>query len=245
MKHQYFGDETDYRKYGLLRCLAEAGFRIGIVWMLTPDDKRSDGRRIQYLHRPSVWRAYDPAVFDLLVRSVVGEPERNVSRLERAGLLPGARYHSALLGDEAGARRAYFTAAWNAVRGCDLLFIDPDNGIEVPSVPRGGRGSCRYLYWEEAETAWSLGASLLIFQHYRREARVAFTGRRGRELAEHLTDARVSLLSTKHVLFLLALQPAHLERGLAGVQLVTARWRGQVNSVPELPVEAEEAMTLL
>src|SRR5689334_17138573 len=45
MKHQYFGDVNDYRKYGLLRSIQkEAGLRVAVCWMLTPNDGRSDGK---------------------------------------------------------------------------------------------------------------------------------------------------------------------------------------------------------
>ncbi|MDO8501594.1 MAG: hypothetical protein Q7S20_07100 [Gemmatimonadaceae bacterium] len=50
MKHQYFGDVNDYRKYGLLRILQQAsGLRLGVCWMLTPDDTRTDGKFVAYL----------------------------------------------------------------------------------------------------------------------------------------------------------------------------------------------------
>lgn len=67
MKNQYFGDINDYRKYGLLRILADSGkLKIGICWMLTSDDKRSDGRRISYLQSPSKWSDYDKDLFEQL-----------------------------------------------------------------------------------------------------------------------------------------------------------------------------------
>ena len=46
MKVQYFGDVNDYRKYVLLRLLAKSGeFKIGVCWMLTPADDRTDGKQ--------------------------------------------------------------------------------------------------------------------------------------------------------------------------------------------------------
>jgi len=67
VKHQYFGDINDYRKYGLLRLLAkESGLRLGICWMLTPDDGRTDGGKISYLADPERWRNLDPELFDRL-----------------------------------------------------------------------------------------------------------------------------------------------------------------------------------
>jgi hypothetical protein len=47
VKNQYFGDISDYRKYDLLRALAVVGgLKIGVAWMLTPEDGRTDGGRI-------------------------------------------------------------------------------------------------------------------------------------------------------------------------------------------------------
>src|SRR5687768_3003787 len=64
MKNQYFADINDYFKYGILRCLGKGGLRIAVCWMLTPDDGRSDGRKISYLSNPDRWRNYDPVLFD-------------------------------------------------------------------------------------------------------------------------------------------------------------------------------------
>ena len=66
MKDQYFGDVNDYRKYGLLRALGHAGFKTLVVWMLTPNDGRSDGRFTDYLDQPSHWKHYDEELYDAL-----------------------------------------------------------------------------------------------------------------------------------------------------------------------------------
>jgi hypothetical protein len=65
MKEQYVGDINDYRKYALLRALAGGGkIKIGVCWMLTPRDNRSDGNKLNYLKNPNKWRRYDPSLFD-------------------------------------------------------------------------------------------------------------------------------------------------------------------------------------
>jgi hypothetical protein len=51
MKNQYIADINDYRKYGLIRTLSDSGkIRVGICWMLTPDDNRTDGQFTNYLN---------------------------------------------------------------------------------------------------------------------------------------------------------------------------------------------------
>jgi hypothetical protein len=51
VKNQYFGDRNDYFKYDLLIFLGEnlSGIkRLSAIWMLTQNDKSSDGDRRQY-----------------------------------------------------------------------------------------------------------------------------------------------------------------------------------------------------
>ena len=52
MKVQYFGDVNDYRKYILLRRISSE-LKIGVCWMLTPDDGRPDGANRGYLTDPA------------------------------------------------------------------------------------------------------------------------------------------------------------------------------------------------
>ena len=67
MKDQYFGDVNDYRKYGLLReILASANVRLGVCWMLTAPDSRTDGAHVAYLDNPKKYRVFDCELFDWL-----------------------------------------------------------------------------------------------------------------------------------------------------------------------------------
>ena len=61
MKNQYFGDVNDYRKYGLLRILSASGQAgVGVCWMLTPSDGRTDGQLLTYLDQPARYRNFAP-----------------------------------------------------------------------------------------------------------------------------------------------------------------------------------------
>jgi len=82
MKHQYFGDVNDYVKYGLLRCFANAGLRIGVCWMLTPEDKLPDGGKIKYLCRPEEWEHHDPYLFGHLSDTLAAPGGRNLRHIE-------------------------------------------------------------------------------------------------------------------------------------------------------------------
>ena len=67
-------------------------------------------------------------------------------------------------------------AAWRgrllrAAGGVRVVFVDPDNGIEVPSKPPGRAGSAKFVMWDEIEGLWRMGCSLVVDQHFPREAR--------------------------------------------------------------------------
>src|SRR5438046_2762164 len=100
MKNQYFADVNDYRKYGLIRSVIEAtGFRVGVCWMLTEADDRSDGKFVQYWQQPERWRRHDPALFDSLSRCKADLTLRHVHRAAEWQILPGATYYDRILSD--------------------------------------------------------------------------------------------------------------------------------------------------
>lgn len=203
--------------------------------MLTSGDTRPDGGRTQYVQQPERWRRFDPELYAFLASCIVGPGGRSVRRFESSGLLPGSRFFSAVLTDSATERDEYFRRALDAVADCDVLFFDPDNGLEVPSVPRGARDSSRYLYWQEVAAAWARGVSLLIFQHFNRERRSAFTERLRARLKDQASGAWVAAMRTSHVLFLSAWQLRHHAAGLAAVERAVQRWQQQMFLVPDAP----------
>src|SRR5947209_1887104 len=108
MKDQYFADINDYRKYGLLRLLAaETGLSLGICWMLTPPDGRSDGQFTTFWAEPTPWRYYDPLLFDALARCQFPDAGRAVSLARQWDLLPRATYFEEIVPDDAEGRRGF------------------------------------------------------------------------------------------------------------------------------------------
>ena len=60
MQDLYIGDIGDYGKYGLLRAVTAAGFRLGVNWYrVVPHgrSKQDDGKYTQYLEKPEDNRA--------------------------------------------------------------------------------------------------------------------------------------------------------------------------------------------
>ncbi|MBN9076322.1 MAG: hypothetical protein BGN87_05235 [Rhizobiales bacterium 65-79] len=102
MKHQYVGDINDYRKYALLRALSSGGAnRVGVCWMLTPDDGGADGGKLAYLGQPERHRRFDPELFDILTRAAAEPDRRRLQSIEDSGAIPGAAYYNETLPDDA------------------------------------------------------------------------------------------------------------------------------------------------
>jgi hypothetical protein len=225
MKDQYVGDINDYRKYGLIRCLAGGvEMAVGVFWMLTQADGRNDGGKTDYLDQPRRWRHYDEPLFDGLREIVKAHPARTVQLVQGLGLLPNAGFASEILVDDPRQRKAYLSDGFEKLAGKGLLFFDPDNGLEVPSKPYGNKDSSKFLYFREVKEAIQRGHSLLIYQHFPREERSFYRQRRVSELAEATGCKSIFSFTTSHVCFLLVAQEKETEYFQGKIELVKKRW---------------------
>ena len=225
MKNQYFGDISDYRKYGLLRLLSRMGStKTAICWMLTPDDNRPEGKFITYLDQPGKWRFYEPGLFDCLKTIVIDENKRDVSEAQKHQIIPSALYFTDILPDEAPQREEYFSLFMRMTQGYDLVFFDPDNGIEVKSKPYGHKGSSKYLYWSEIKDAFSTSHSLLIYQHSPRIRKSQFVKSIVLPLAAHTGSQLIYSFQSQYVIFLLVCQEKHQQALQEAIQKVEEVW---------------------
>jgi hypothetical protein len=133
VKNQYFGDINDYRKYALLRALCGCDTRLSVCWMLTRDDTGPDGKKTTYLDQSARWRHFDPELFDSLREAVPNN--RRVTWAEEMGILRTACFFSRLIDDSRDKRQQYFKDFLCCAHHSELVFFDPDNGLEVPSRP--------------------------------------------------------------------------------------------------------------
>lgn len=208
MKEQYFGDVNDYRKYALLRAISPP-LKLGVCWMMTPPDSRNDGQKIQYLRTPETWRKFDPPLFDFLGGVIGSGMPNRINHLESSAVLGDARFFGDLFPDDGIGRLAVFSRCVKAFEGLDIVFFDPDNGIEVKSKPIGKRDSSKFVHWGEIESIFSLGASVLVYQHFTREKRADFLARLSAEFRSRLGCNALWAFQTGHAAFLLGAQSRH------------------------------------
>jgi len=188
VQHRYFGDVGDFGKYGLLRTLCgvreEPRLKLGIIWYLFPDESHNDdGKHVGYLKKvdPS-FRDCDELLYDKL-RSLLFDGDiliggnRHLGSAESSLILPEETiFYSQPLSYEPGhpasarvaARNAWLHGALSATESADLIFMDPDNGIECASVKRTSVKGPKYAYWSDIDAFVSRGQSVLIYHHLNR-----------------------------------------------------------------------------
>ncbi len=184
MQNRYVGDVGDFAKYALLRRLSgvaeERRVRIGVVWCLYPDEAHNgDGRHVSYLQRPDFARL-DTELLAVL-RTLVDSDRRSIAAVTNARILPRGTVYcdavaslpkstSSMREDRLRHRSDWLNACFQLTRASDLVFFDPDNGIEVKSVPKHNASSGKYIYWDELEPFWNRGQALLVYHHLNRMA---------------------------------------------------------------------------
>ncbi|RWB66810.1 hypothetical protein [Mesorhizobium sp.] len=224
MKHQYVGDISDYRKYALLRALSWGGAnRIGVCWMLTRSDGSSDGGKLAYLQQPDRYRQFDPQLFDILAHAAGESDRRRLQTIEHSGTVPAATYFNEMLPDDKAARAAYMAGCLTTLEAADIIFFDPDNGLEV-SLAKGRKNSSKFLYLDEVTSFYGAGKSLLIYQHFPRVERRAFLASSIERLRKNAADALVWTFTTAHVVFFLVIHPQSPARLAVAAMEACQRW---------------------
>ena len=168
MRDQFVGDIGDFAKYGLLRALVRNGAaaRLGVVWYANDDDPGSThGSQTLYLEEDAgVYRHCDPPLHSTL-RSLIAAGSRRIIAVEASGVLGvDTPYWSELTPDSYPLRLAWTVGALNRVQGCDLVLLDPDNGIRLEDVPDRGPVSAAHAYKNEV-LAFSGQAGVAVIYH--------------------------------------------------------------------------------
>ena len=156
MQNRYVGDIGDYIKYALLRKLTE-GCRLGVAWYLFPDENNNDGGHTEYLCPPTHWKSLGGHLFQKdppqhwegldsslywKLKSIV-KTERHTRLIEADCEILGRDtvfFSEVLRPPEHIAEPSYFNARTDWRKGwfgrlrealdcCDVVFVDPDNGL--------------------------------------------------------------------------------------------------------------------
>ncbi len=219
MKNQYFGDFGDYQKFSLLKHLRDLS-RLNIVvhWMKTRDDASGDGSKINYLFDVEKWHVFEPEIFDFLLKHLVLNM-RDTSFYEKSCHANGINFLSEYIEDENVRCRLLKKIKSH---GADLVFFDPDNGIEVKSTNSQNRH--KYVSWVDIRMAFESGNSVLIYQHYSRMNRDKFIAQKLTEFNNHF-QKDVFVIKVKHSVYFLLPQDKHKTVIFDTLKMYTSLWK--------------------
>lgn len=221
MQDRYVGDVGDYGKYKLLKTLScgegtgQVQLSLGVIWYLVPNESHNeDGSHLGYLKMSpknlARFRSGDPVLYDLLAE-IVGEGQRKVSIIKKVNILPPntAFYEQPLTYDGLpgiGARakeqrlmhrKKWLNGALECTKDCDIVFVDPDNGLQVSSYESHVKKGPKYTYYEELRPFLKRNQSIVIYQH---------SGRNGsaeEQITERLNQLSINLGITSEIFALL------------------------------------------
>ena len=202
MKNQFFADKRDFFKYDLLLEILDSVpslRQLTFVPMLTPNDRRRDGRLTEYERGE---RREDLFAF---LRDCLDREARDI-RFLRAYFARHSFKLTCYRDSEQFShanRREYFDAIPDEALRSALVFFDPDTGLEVPSM-RPGNGD-KYLRYDELRSVFSrMDSSSLavVYQHLPRERRKAFFAELRTQIRSRAVDQEVAYVSDNEIAFL-------------------------------------------
>ena len=185
MKNQYFGDIRDLFKYDLiLRIIQETGSinRFLFIPMLTENDNRGDGNETDYNKAKAGTRNRNLMAY---LENCVNENRRNITEIERYFESKGIEIYIHNEPFSHGKRKSYFDRIRKELFSQSLIFVDPDNGLEVK------RSNEKHLLYPEVKDLYNCmdaDSILMVYQHFPR-ARLKYT--------EYLPEGRSNTLEKK------------------------------------------------
>ena len=235
MQNRYAGDIGDYVKLALLRAVSE-GRRVGVAWWLCPDGgPAGDGRHVAYLDAPATWRHLDASLFDAL-QHIVSSNQRSVATLEQLQLLPDAVYCSDTIptgmtpAECRSTRLTWFARCRAVLQECDLVFLDPDNGLEPSKFSTGSKRAAKAVSMAELCALREPGRALIVYHHQTRRpgghlAELDHWGDRLRKVGFARVGALRATAYSVRAFFLLDADDALQDHA----RQFAHRWRGRVS----------------
>ena len=177
MQDRYAGDVGDFGKYSLLHQVfneSNGVVRLGVNWyyVTRQENGNGDGNHIDYLSKTNKgWAQYRecfPLLYDKL-KSIVSHG-RKISEIENRGVLPDQTifyskpipYFSATSSKRIKDREKWFEESLSRLSEADIIFLDPDNGIQLDTSSKGTPNAVKYAFTDEIERYFKLGKSLII-----------------------------------------------------------------------------------
>jgi len=136
-------------------------------------------------------------------------------------------FHSEYIYPDLIARESWFRSLLKVVKNYDLVFLDPDNRIEVPSVKKGTKKSNKYVYLCELERIWENNKSFLFFQHFSRVNRDKFIADLTSKVKVVSYNSVIPSFKATNIVLFLALQPPHQKYKEKIIRIIKEKWQDE------------------
>lgn len=178
MQDRYVGDIGDFGKYLLLKSLCKNNnIKLGVNWCYvnheysTKEKEKNDGKYTGYLYQKNkkhkVYKETDEILINQL-RNIVESEYRTIISIEKNNILPKGTMFFNKETPVGTKRFSWHAESLETLKGCDIIFYDPDNGLEIPTCGKLHRDAVKYVYYDEIRDTYSKGKSIIIYQHTNR-----------------------------------------------------------------------------
>ena len=171
MQDRYAGDIGDYGKLGLFRKLSEK-FSIGINWYNPGEldfERDKDGNFKQEDGKYRDFTGFENYAPDIISTFETLKNNHSIEMLEKLKLINNAFYYNKLVPRENEKREKWHNAALKKLGKCDVVFLDPDNGLICNSVKPGSPKSVKYTYYSEVKDYLSENKTVIVYNHRSRK----------------------------------------------------------------------------
>ena len=216
-----------FGKFGLLRVLCgqdnASRLGLGVVWYLVENESHNkDGKYTKYLRDDSKeFSCCDSELYDGLRRllvddhgDVVPDRRRRVAMVEGSSILAtGTNFFGDFLKYQNGThfkdrlhvRSEWLDCALRVTAQADIVFLDPDNGIECQSVSKTAKKGPKYAFWDEIEAFAARKQTVVVYHHLGRSCTSAEQVKKIRQQFEK----RLQDFTILHVVFRRGTQRAY------------------------------------
>lgn len=222
MQNRYVADVGDFGKYGLLRYLTKANLLLGINWYLVTDESgNNDGKHVLYLENEK-YRKCDEELYYIL-KNINDKSKRNVDSIQQSTIFPdNTLFYKEILDYKKETnwikrnelRKNWHERALKYLSGSDIIFLDPDNGLQVKSKSLTSEKGNKYIGYNELEDYFNLGKSIIFYNHRERKPEEEYLNkfRQLKECSTFKTSQIIGLKFKRGTIrdYIFILQPKHV-----------------------------------